>query len=60
MTSVLNVFREYFNYDDENTRRFLRRISQWLREQNQTESMKVDKFKAIIKAGAEGFLPGMF
>lgn len=56
MTNLSIVFREYFPYDNENTRRFLRRISQWLKERNQTEPLKVDKIKAIIKAGAEGFL----
>lgn len=56
MTNLMIVFKEYFNYDNENTKRFLRRVVQWLKDQNQTESMKVEKFEANINAGAEGNL----
>lgn len=56
MTNLTTIFREYYPYDNENARRFLKRVSLWMKERNQTEPLKVEKFKATIKAGAEGFL----
>ena len=53
-TSILN---KYFPYDNENTRRFLKRISQWTNDKRGQSNLTVTSVKAIFRAGSEGFLP---
>ena len=47
------VLNKFFPFDNENPRRFTRRMTQWIHARNQTTSAAL---QAIMKAGSEGFL----
>jgi thiol oxidase len=47
------VLNKFFPFDNENPRRFIRRMTQWIHARNQTTSSAL---QAIMKAGSEGFL----
>ena len=51
------VLHKYFPFDNENPRRFIKRMSQWMAiRKNETNTMNIE---AIMRAGSEGFLPPM-
>jgi hypothetical protein len=49
----------YFPWDNENTRRFLKRINLWVQDKRRLDTLGIPTLKAILKAGSEGFLPAM-
>lgn len=51
----LKVLHKYFPFDNENPRRFIKRMTQWMAiRKNDTSTMNIE---AIMRAGSEGFLP---
>lgn len=49
------VLHKYFPFDNENPRRFIKRMNQWMgMRKNDTNTMSIE---AIMRAGSEGFLP---
>ncbi|RWS01488.1 sulfhydryl oxidase 1-like isoform X2, partial [Dinothrombium tinctorium] len=56
---VRNYFRallNYFPFENENARRFVKRMTEWFNNRKSKDVMQQD-FLAIMKAGSEGFLP---
>lgn len=51
--TVLNV---YFPFDNENPRRFVRRMMQWFNSPNRNQT-DAKNLHAIMRAGSEGYLP---
>ena len=47
------VLNKFFPFDNENPRRFIRRMTQWIHGRNETSSSALH---AIMRAGSEGFL----
>ena len=54
------VLYKYFPFDNENPRRFMKRVSQWLRDRTSRSNMTVAHIFAIMKAGSDGFIPPVF
>lgn len=53
--NYLKVLHKYFPFDNENPRRFIKRMTQWMGiRKNDTNTMNIE---AIMRAGSEGFLP---
>lgn len=51
-----SVLNQYFPFDNENPRRFVKRMAQWMGERNATQATDLH---AIMRAGSEGYLPTM-
>lgn len=53
--NYFKVLQKYFPFDNENPRRFIKRMTQWMAiRKNETNTMNIE---AIMRAGSEGFLP---
>lgn len=59
LADFTRALARYFPWDNENTRRFLKRINQWMQDRRSLKKLPVSTLKAILKAGSEGFLPVM-
>lgn len=51
------VLNAYFPFDNENPRRFVKRMAQWFHESRNVTDAK--NLHAIMRAGSEGYLPGL-